>query len=74
MDRQHVIGRLCIGGDWACAHGDFAALRAIAQRLADQVSEPLHCELVALAEACRGDLDRATVMWERLKDCVYQTA
>ena len=69
----HAIGVLCVGGDWACAHGDIEALGDVARRLAGYAHEPLHCELVALADACRGDPDRATSMWVRLKDLVQQS-
>ena len=63
------IGKLCIGGDWVCAHGDFAALRNIAQQLASvAAAEPLHCELIALAEACLDGEDRASVLWHRLRN------
>jgi len=68
----HAIGQLCVGGDWACAHGDLAGLRDIAQRLAEQLSEPLHCELVALADACHADAEQAPERWEQLKERVYR--
>jgi SAM-dependent methyltransferase len=70
-----TIGKLCIGGDWACAHGDFAALRNIAQQLASAAAaEPLHCELIALADACLDGEDRASVLWHRLRDRLYPMA
>jgi hypothetical protein len=47
-----TIGKLCVGGDWACAHGDFADLRYVAQQLEDFVPEPTHCELAEIAAAC----------------------
>lgn len=69
-----AIGKLCIGGDWACAHGDFAALRHIAQQLATSASEPLHCELVVLADACLERANRAAELWHQLRDRLYPTA
>jgi protein-L-isoaspartate(D-aspartate) O-methyltransferase len=68
----HAIGQLCVGGDWACAHGDLSGLRDVAQRLAEQVPEPLHCELVALADACHADADHAPERWAQLKELVYR--
>lgn len=66
-----TIGELCVGGDWACAHGDVSGLRYIAQRLAAHAQGPLHCALVELAEACVGDPDRAALLWSQLKNRVY---
>ncbi len=65
------IGRLCVGGDWACANGDLGGLRWVAQQLASYVPEPLHCELAALSECCASDPDRAVELWNRLKNRVY---
>ena len=61
------LGRLRVGGDWAQAHGDFEALRYVAQQLATCVGEPLHCELMKLAELCLCDPDAAGGLWARLK-------
>jgi hypothetical protein len=69
-----TIGALCVGGDWACAHGDLSALRHVAECLADYVDEPLHCELMELADACYCDPDRACASWSRVKEHVYRTA
>lgn len=69
-----AIGKLCMGGDWACAHGDFGALRHIAQRLATAAREPLHCELIALADACLDGEDRAAELWHRLRARLYPMA
>jgi hypothetical protein len=69
-----TIGKLCMGGDWACAHGDLEALGDIAARLAGYAGEPLHRELVALSSQCRNDPDGATAAWVRLKNQVLQTA
>jgi hypothetical protein len=68
----HAISELCTGGDWACAHGDFAGLRHVAHCLATYASEPLHCELVALADACTSDPERAGVLWDRLKGRLFR--
>lgn len=72
--KVHAIGKLCVGGDWACAHGDLSALRDVALKLAASVAEPLHCYLVQLAEACYYDPFRAVELWNRLKDQVYESA
>lgn len=69
----HAIGELCVGGDWACAHGDLEGLRDISRRIAIYAREPLHCELAALAEACLCDPDRATAGWVRIKGLVQQS-
>lgn len=66
-----TLGELCVGRDWACAHGDLSALRDIAQQLAARAREPLHCALIELADACVGDPDRAVNLWSQLKDQVY---
>ena len=71
-DTALTIGKLCVGGDWACAHGDPAGLRYVAQRLAVYSQEPLHCELLALAEACYSDPDRAVVLWPQIRDKLYR--
>jgi hypothetical protein len=68
------IGKLCVGGDWACAHGDLAGLRQVALQLAAFAQEPLHCELAELADACRRDPDRAGRLWAELKDKLYRTS
>jgi hypothetical protein len=69
---SETIGKLCVGGDWACAHGDFSGLRQVARELADYAPEPIHCELVELASACTADPDRAAALWQRLKDQLYR--
>ena len=69
----HEIGKLCVGGDWACAHGDLGALRHIARSLALHAEEPMHCELLELAEACRCDPDTAVARWMQIKDQLYRT-
>lgn len=69
-DRERSIGELCIAGDWACMHGDLAALGDVVRRLAEQTPEPLHCEVVALGEACRVAPDRATAAWGQIKQLV----
>ena len=72
---QHPkIAQLCFGGDWACAHGDLSALADIVHQLAERVREPLHCELSAVAQACRSDPDRATELWYAVKDRVLHAS
>ena len=63
----HPLGTLCVGGDWARAHGDFETLRCIAQQLAGGVAEPLHCDLMELADLCLYDLDTASASWDLVK-------
>lgn len=70
---EYSIGELCVGGDWACAHGDVGALRNIAHELAVRVHEPLHCALVALAEACERAPDSAPHAWWELKARIWQS-
>lgn len=69
----HAIGELCVGGDWACAHGDFAALRDVSLQLAVQTAEPLHCALIELAAACYCDPDRAVQLWNHLKELIHES-
>ena len=64
---SRAISTLCVGGDWACAHGDLEALGDIAGRLAGYTYETLHRELCELAELCRSDPDHAVALWIRLK-------
>ena len=68
------VGQLCFGGDWACAHGDLSGLADIAQQLADQLAEPLHCALEEIVGACRTDPDRATELWFTVRDRVMRSA
>jgi hypothetical protein len=65
-----TTGELCVGGDWACAHGDFGALRWIAEELAARLPEPTHCRLVELAGSCASDPRRAGELWMELKPIV----
>ena len=68
-----AIGELCASGDWAYAHGDFAALRYVTHCLAAYASEPLHCDLIALADACTNDHKRAGALWDRLKSRLFRS-
>jgi hypothetical protein len=61
-DAPHAISALCLGGEWAMAHGDFAGLRDVARRLEQYVPEVLD-ELQALETACQEDIDRASEIW-----------
>lgn len=67
-----AIGKLCVGGDWACAHGDLGGLRDVARRLEAYVQEPIHCELEALVAACAADPNRAVALWSTLRDRIYR--
>jgi hypothetical protein len=62
----HTFRALRMGGDWACAHGDFSALRGVARRLTAYVPDPVRGDLAALADSCVSDPDRAAVLWDRL--------
>jgi hypothetical protein len=62
-----MIGKLCLGGDWACANGDLGALGDIAERLITCSPEALHRELTGLSDLCRRDPDRASAAWVQLK-------
>jgi len=66
--------QLCTGGDWACAHGDLDALRHVARHLAAGAVEPLHHELLTLAELCVRDPYRAPTVWGHLTARLYQPA
>jgi hypothetical protein len=69
----YSIGELCVGGDWACAHGDLSTLGDIARALAERFADPLHCMLVDLADACRADPERATTAWFGLKPRIWKS-
>ena len=43
-----------------------------AHSLAAYAAEPLHCDLVALADACTGDHARAGALWDRLKRRLFR--
>jgi hypothetical protein len=73
LDTARAIGELCVGGDWACAHGDLPTLGSIAYQLAVYSQEPLHCELAQLADLCRRDEPRATTVWASVKDRLYRS-
>ena len=68
-----TVGKLCLGGDWACANGDLGALGHIAERLANCTPERLHGELIGLSKLCRTDPDHATAAWVRLKSEVLRS-
>lgn len=68
------IGQLCVDGDAACAQGDVAALRDVAQRLAACSPEPLHCELLALVDVCLAEPDRGPELWPDLRDKLYRAS
>lgn len=68
-----TIGKLCLGGDWACANGNLEALGDIAARLVGCTPEPLRSELATLPRLCRDDPDHATALWVRLKDRVLRS-
>lgn len=69
---SNAIGKLCVCGDRACANGDFGGLRQVAHELAGYASEPVHCELVALAAACVAEPERAAALWDALKERLYR--
>jgi len=64
--RTDPIHSLCLGGEWACAHGDFAGLRDVARQLETYVPE-VRAELRELEAACRDDIDHATAMWVQVE-------
>ena len=71
--QARMIGKLCLGGDWACANGDLEALGDIAARLVTCSPEPLHGELTGLSAMCRRDPDQATAAWVQLKNRVLRS-
>jgi predicted short-subunit dehydrogenase-like oxidoreductase (DUF2520 family) len=70
--RDRVIEELCRRGDWACIDGDLRALGDVAAELAGTAPEPMHCELVTLAELCRRDPARAVAAWHRMRELVIE--
>lgn len=66
------VGQLCIGGDWACAHGDFETLQFVARRIADLTPEPQRREIADLAHRCAADPEHAVEAWVDLKRRVAQ--
>ena len=71
-DPVHAISALCLGGEWACAHGEFAGLRDVARRLETYVPEVLD-ELRELEDACRGDIDHASAIWVQVERHITAT-
>ena len=70
--QARTIGELAVAGDRACGLGEVATLEALARELATRVDEPLHCELVGLAESCRGDPAGAIHWWPLLRERVFR--
>jgi hypothetical protein len=66
-DTSQEIGMLCVRGDWACMHRDFAMLRHIALQLISWLPDEIHDYLRELAIVCRGDVERAAPLWEQVK-------
>ena len=67
MTTPQTIAALCIGGDWACAHGDFAGLSDVARQLGEHVPASLRPDLDAVVEACHRDVDHASELWVRAR-------
>ena len=63
-----AVGKLCVGGDWACANGDFETLSHIAARLAEHAVDPLHRQLISFVDVCRYDPEHAVATWMQLKE------
>ncbi len=61
------VGQLCIGGDWACAHGDFETLQFVARSLAELAPERVRKEVADLAQRCVADPEHAAEAWVDLK-------
>jgi hypothetical protein len=66
-DTAREIGQLCVSGDRAAAHGDFATLRYVSEQLASWLPDELHVYLIELSAACSDDRERASSLWETLK-------
>lgn len=64
------MGQLCIGGDWACAHGNFETLQFLARSIAELTPEPLRREVADLALRCATDPEHAVEAWVVLTDRV----
>lgn len=71
---DRLIEDLCRRGDWACVDGDLRALGDVVKELAEATPDPMHCELVALAELCRRDPARAVAGWHRVREIVTTPA
>jgi hypothetical protein len=69
----HRIGELCVGGDWACAHGDIEALGFVAKELAVRGPAHLRTRLSELVEECAVDPNRAAADWPVLKALVARS-
>jgi len=70
-DTAHAVGELVIGGDWACAHGDFETLHFITQQLAGHAQRGLKRQLLACADACYADPDQAAAQWASLRTLCF---
>jgi len=66
-DTAHAVGELVVGGDWACAHGDFSTLHFIGEQLAAHAPRALRSKLLAFAEHCIDDPERAAMEWAALR-------
>lgn len=65
--RNHPIGTLCCGGDWACANGDLEALADIARRLVDHARAALRPRLAEVSSLVRSDPDQAIAAWAAVR-------
>lgn len=66
-DTGHAVGELVLGGDWACAHGDFGTLHFITVKLAQHAKPRLRRRLLDCATACYDNPDRAAAEWATLR-------
>ena len=67
-DPNREVKELCFSGDWACADGNLDVLGYVAHRVAAYAAEPLHGQLLDLAEMCREYPDHAVAVWLHLKN------
>ncbi len=65
------LGVLLVGGDWACANGDFSALRHVANQMAADLPAWRN-DLGALADACDHEPERAAALWVAIKDQLHR--
>lgn len=72
--RTPTLGELLVGGDWACSHGDLAALGHVAGQLAQRATGQLRSDLLALENRCRFEPECATAAWIVLKDRIRRGA
>jgi hypothetical protein len=72
QDSLGAMYRLAVQADCACARSDAGTLESITRQLAFRAIEPLHGDLLDLAEECRYEPVAAIQRWPELRERLYR--